>query len=176
MQWLTNQQRAGLLADYHRDAFHLEMRDLYNVEDELEPLRKWRAGEWHDPDAADWWEPWLAKVRQATVAGRTVRRLRIVTEPITEYTRFLWDGTRYNVSAGEDVRWLPRQRLPNSVDLPDQDFWLLDDTRLIFNHFDDTRRSMRMEEVTDANLAHRCARLRDQLWPLAVRHGDYRPT
>jgi hypothetical protein len=174
MQWLTDEQRANLFTGFDRDAFHLEMRDMYSVEDEVEPLRKWRNGEWQDPEAADWWEPWLVKIRNATGAGRAVRRLRIISEPITDYTRFLWEGTRYNVSAGEEVRWLPRHLVPERTAFPENDFWLFDDSRLIFNHFDEVERSMRMEQADDPSVVDLCVRLRDHLWPLGIPHSEYK--
>jgi hypothetical protein len=175
MEWLTSEQRANLFDVFIRDAFHLEMRDEYNVEDEAEPLRKWQDGTWQDPEAADWWEPWLAKMRKATGEGKSVRRLRIVTEPITDYTRFLWEGTRYNTSAGEDVRWLPRHLVPRETKFPDEDFWLFDDSWMVFNHFNEAERSMRMERVIDPAIVDACVRLRDQLWPAAIPHNQYEP-
>ncbi|WP_119728605.1 DUF6879 family protein [Thermomonospora amylolytica] len=175
MEWLTDEERQGLFDTFERDAFHLEMRDVYRVEDEVEPLRKWRQGVWTEEEAAQWWEPWLVKMRKATGEGRTVRRLRIVTEPITDYTRFLWEGTRFNVSAGEDVRWLPRHLVPEGTVLPPEDVWLFDDSRLIFNHFDEQALSMRMERVRDPEMIALVVQVRDALWPLAIPHEEYRP-
>jgi uncharacterized protein DUF6879 len=171
----NHQERQELFSTFEQDAFHLEMRDEYHVEDELEPLHLWSKGEWTEQAAAEWWEPWLVKIRAATGAGKTVRRIRIVTEPITDYTRFLWQGTRFNISAGEEVRWLPRHRVPSGVILPPEDLWLLDGSRLIFNHFDESTLSMNMERVTDPNMIARTVRVRDQLWPSAIPHSAYRP-
>jgi hypothetical protein len=42
MEWLTDRERQGLFGSFERDAFHLEMRDEYHIEDEAEPLRMWR--------------------------------------------------------------------------------------------------------------------------------------
>lgn len=176
MTLLSGEERARLFDTFERDAFHLEMRDLYLVEDEVEPQRKWRAGEWTHAEAAEWWEPWLAKMRQATSAGKTVRRLRIVTEPITDYSRFLWEGTGFNTSAGEDVRWLPRHLVPADIELPPEDLWLFDDTDLIFNHFDEQALTMSMERVENPELVKLTTTARDRLWPVAIPHTEYRPT
>jgi hypothetical protein len=54
-------------------------------------------------------------------AGTQIRRAHIVSEPVTEYIRFEWAGTQYNVTAGEDVRWL-RRRLAWRIALPGNDF------------------------------------------------------
>ncbi len=175
MEWLTDGERQALFGAFERDAFHLEMRDEYHVAEEVEPLRLWRKGEWTDELAREWWEPWLVKIRAATQVGKTVRRLRIITEPITDYTRFLWEGTRFNVSAGEDVRWLPRHRVPEGIPLPPEDLWLFDDSRLIFNHFDEQALSMRMERVTDPSSTAQTVRIRDRLWPVSISHDEYQP-
>src|SRR5437764_370956 len=87
-----------LFRDFKRSAFHLEMQDEYTVSDELEPLRKWRAGE---PDDYEWIRDWHELIKAATAAGKTVARARVVTEPVTEYVRFEHAMARFNIAAGE---------------------------------------------------------------------------
>jgi len=51
-----------------------------------------------------------------------VRQARIVSEPVTAYTRFLHDtATEPNIEAGEQIRWLPR-KLASGIALPGNDF------------------------------------------------------
>ena len=64
----------------------------------------------------------------------TIRRARIVSEPVSEYIRFEYDITFTNVEAGEDVRWLPRRRASDLL-LPGNDFWVFDDRLVLWNHF-----------------------------------------
>jgi hypothetical protein len=57
-----------------------------------------------------------------TVArGVIVRRARVVSEPVSEYIRWEHYVTHANVTAGEDVRWLPRRRATD-IPLPGNDF------------------------------------------------------
>lgn len=114
-----------LLGSATSSAVHLEMRDSYAVDYEKGPFADWRAGFRHDPaDRASWWRPWLDLIQETVGRGIVVRRARIVSEPVSEYTRFLYDGTFTNVAAGEQVRWLPR-RQASDIALPGNDFWLI---------------------------------------------------
>jgi hypothetical protein len=102
----------------------------------------------------------------------------VITEPITEYVRFEWDITPDNLAAGEDIRWLPRHLLPAGLVFPREglDWWLFDDRLAAFGHFYDDGRVKGSEIVTDPRVVAQCVRVRDQLWPLAIRHSDYKPT
>lgn len=118
-----------------RTAVHLEMRDSYAVDYEEGPFADWRAGFRHDPeDRPSWWRPWLDLIQENVRRGAVIRRARIVSEPVSEYTRFLYDGTFTNVAAGELVRWLPRRHACDLA-LPGNDFWLFDDEWVHWNHF-----------------------------------------
>ncbi|WP_353850373.1 DUF6879 family protein [Solwaraspora sp. WMMA2065] len=59
---------------------------------------------------ASWWRPWLDVEAEATRRGMVLRRARIISEPISPYIRYEYDGTCTNIAAGEQVRWLPRRR------------------------------------------------------------------
>ncbi|XVQ07266.1 DUF6879 family protein [Spirillospora sp. CA-255316] len=58
-------------------AWHLELRDTYNVEFEKEPLSRWLRGE---PDDFAWLDDWLRFIRELTASGVLVQRLRLVSE------------------------------------------------------------------------------------------------
>jgi hypothetical protein len=62
-------------------------------------------------------------------AGKTVRRVRVISEPITDYIRWEHVNTVLNLEVGEDIRWLPRHRLPDELIFPvdGNDWWLFDD-------------------------------------------------
>ncbi|GLW45349.1 hypothetical protein Stsp02_10110 [Streptomyces sp. NBRC 14336] len=163
-----------LLAACTRSAVHLEMRDSYAVDYEKGPFADWRAG--HRPnrdDRASWWRPWLDLVQEAVTRGVVIRRARIVSEPVSEYTRFLHDGTFTNVAAGEAVRWLPRRRA-SDIALPGNDFWLFDDRVIHWNHFSGEGRSLGGEIRDDTpHAAKLCADAFDAVWERAIPHGQY---
>jgi Family of unknown function (DUF6879) len=104
------------------------MRDAYGTEAELPHLRKWLAGE---PVDTDWLEPWFALVRAGTAAGKVFKRARIVSEPVSDYQKWVLQDSHRYVEAGEDIRWVPRSRV-SAVALPGNDFWLFDDEVVVF--------------------------------------------
>ncbi|GAB2732055.1 DUF6879 family protein [Kitasatospora kifunensis] len=154
----------------HR-AVHLEMRDSYM---QTEQFAAWRAGriDIDDPDSVEW----RALVADATARGVQVQRLRIVSEPLSEYTRYEYDITElHNAAAGEDVRWLPR-RQATALSLPGNDFWVFDTTTLLVNHFSGAGDWLDTEVVTDPALVAHCVAAFNGAWNLAVPHAEYRPT
>lgn len=156
-----------------RSAVHLEMRDSYAVEYEEGPFAAWRAGFRHDPaDRASWWRPWLDLIEETVGRGAVVRRARIVSEPVSEYTRFLYDGTFTNVAAGEQVRWLPR-RQASDIALPGNDFWLFDGRLVRWNHFTGEGASGGQEVSDDPADATLCAEAFEAVWARATPHDQY---
>ncbi|MEV5527130.1 DUF6879 family protein [Streptomyces prunicolor] len=164
---------ADLLSGATRTALHLEMRDVYAVDYESGPFADWRQGFRHNPaDRDSWWRPWLDLVEETVARGVTVRRARIVSEPVSEYTRFLYDGTFTNVAAGEQVRWLPR-RQASDIALPGNDFWLFDEQVVRWNHFSGEGASQGGAVTKDPAAAKLCSDAFEAVWERAVPHDQY---
>ncbi|MFM9499886.1 DUF6879 family protein [Streptomyces galilaeus] len=164
---------SDLLAGCTRSAVHLEMRDSYAVDYETGPFAEWRAGHRLDPDdRSSWWRPWLSLVEDTTARGVVIRRARIVSEPVSEYTRFLHSFTFTNVAAGEDVRWLPR-RQASTIALPGNDFWLFDDHTVYWNHFTGDGASAGGEVSNDPTAAKLCSEAFETVWARATTHDQY---
>ena len=107
MQRVTGEYRDSLIAGFQREALHLEMRDAYAAADHSR-FRRWLAGEAFDLEArGQWWRPWREMMGRHQAAGKALRRLRVVSEPVTEYIKFEWLDAAELVRLGEDVRWLP---------------------------------------------------------------------
>lgn len=154
-------------------AVHLEMRDSYAVDSEKERIAKWREGHRRDPaDRASWWTPWLEQIQQTVSRGVVIRRARIVSEPVGEYTRFLYDGTFTNIAAGEQVRWLPRRRA-SDIALPGNDFWLFDRQWVHWNHFTGDGGWAGEEITNDPAAAKLCAEAFEAVWDRAIPHDEY---
>lgn len=164
-----------IIARAERSAVHLEMRDSY-MRDDPEFIA-WQHGKRRDPaDRASWWRPWLDLIAETVARGVEVRRARIVSEPISDYIRFEYDGAFTNVAAGEGLRWLPR-RHATDIPLPGNDFWLFDDRLVLVNHFtgDGQWADPPKELIENADLAKLCATAFEMVWERGVPHEDYRP-
>lgn len=165
----TGEAFDNLFRTFARTAFHLEVEDSYHTPEESEPFRHFLAAE---PDDFAWHEPWLKLIREATQAGRAVTRVRVVSEPHIDYTRWGLSVAPLNMAAGEDIRWLPRH-LTAGLSLPPDDFWLFDDDRVVFSLFEDTGRFAGGAQTADPDIVERCRQLRERVWALAVPHAGY---
>ncbi|MER5636520.1 DUF6879 family protein [Kitasatospora sp. NPDC002227] len=160
-----------LLKHCQRTAVHLEMRDGYMRSDQA--FIDWKAGQ--RLDAATRWPEWFAIVTEARSRGVSVRRARIVSEPVSDYVQFEYEVTEgLNVAAGEDVRWLPR-RGATDLALPGNDFWVFDDQLLLVNHFDGDGEWTSPEQTDDQNTVKLCATAFEAVWDRATPHSEYQP-
>jgi hypothetical protein len=166
---LTDEEFYGLFRDFKRTAFHLEMRDKYGLDSEEGPFQRFMRGE---PDDHAWHAPWLGIVRDVTAAGKGIMRARIVTVPHSDYTRWSLANAPLNIEAGEDIRWLPRHDV-GDIELPAQDFWLLDDERVIWTSFDAEGRYLGSFEERDPQRISLCRSAYEGVWAIAIPHRDY---
>jgi hypothetical protein len=161
---------ADLFRRFTRSAWRWEAQGTYRQPDEVDPWQRWREGVPVSADL-DWLAPWLDDVREAARAGRRFERVRMLTEPLTEYLRWQMEVTPANVEAGEDIRVLPESEA-RSLDLPQDDFWLFDDERVAVLHFGPT--DLRGAEIiTDPDTVARYRSWRDLAWQHAVTFQDY---
>ena len=160
-----------LLGTVTRSAIHLEMRDDYGASSRA--FAAWREQRPYDrsgPDAA-----WRALIGSVIRRGAAVQRARIISEPVSDYIRFEYEVTPVaNLAAGEQVRWLPRQQASDLV-LPGNDFWLFDDTAVLFNYFSGDGAEAGTELREEPAIAKLCASAFEAVWDRAVPHEDYRP-
>ncbi|WP_031080973.1 DUF6879 family protein [Streptomyces sp. NRRL WC-3549] len=160
-----------LLANTRDSAVHLEMRDDYGTNPRLEA---WQLGErvdWNDRES--WWHPFHQTIADAVARGVSVRRARVVSEPVSEYIRWEHDATQGNLAAGEDVRWLSRSQVTGFL-VPANDFWLFDGKLLRIHHFAGGGSHVRDELDTDAETLKLCASAFESIWQRATPHSEYK--
>lgn len=161
----------ALFSQFAHTAFRLEVRESYaGMPYEVEPLRQFLAGE---PSVdLDWTTGYRNLVSEHATAGRRITRVRIVSEPWSDYTRFgVWlaAGT---IAAGEDIRYLPRSHHA-ITELPDYDYWLFDSSRLYVLHFTPEDNLIGAEPVTDATQIVTANAARDAAWHFAETRDKY---
>ncbi|MBB4910683.1 DUF6879 family protein [Actinophytocola algeriensis] len=156
-----------MFREFEHTAFRLETRDEYKSDNETVALRQFVAGA--DVDMG-WFDNWLSMIRQATAEGRQFSRVRVVSLPLTDYSRFGVFCSAYTNAAGEDIRYLPRDQ---AADLPDYDYWLFDSRKLVRMLFDDAENFLGAEVIDDPVevVAHNY--YRDAAWHRAVTRGDF---
>jgi hypothetical protein len=73
------------LAQVKRSLWRFEQQRSYAVDYELDQFEKFLAGHPESPDGNPDLSSWFARVRKHASEGRTIGRVRIVNEPITDY-------------------------------------------------------------------------------------------
>ncbi|WP_369371605.1 DUF6879 family protein [Promicromonospora sp. Populi] len=142
------------------------MRDAYNVPSEQEPLQRFLDGV-VDPG---WLGDWLPEIGQATRAGRRFRRVRVVSLPLTDYSRFGLTYAAFNNEAGEDIRYLARE---DAADLPTFDYWLFDSRTVAKLVFGDQDKLLGFELIQDPAVVVELNYQRDAAWHHAITRDDF---
>jgi hypothetical protein len=158
-----------LIAATTRSAVHLELRDTYTPDDQR--FIGWLAGK---PVPVPASPEWSELVRASTARGVTIRRARIVSEPLSDYIRFEHVITESNIAAGEQVRWLPR-KLARGLSVPVNDFWVFDDRLVRLGYFAGDGTYLDDEVTDDPAIVRACSVAFEAVWELAIPHADYRP-
>jgi hypothetical protein len=145
----------------------LETRDHYKSDNETDALRQFVADE--DVDMG-WFQNWLSMIKEATHEGRRFSRVRVVSIPLTDYSRFGVFCSEYTNAEGEDIRYLTRDR---AADLPDYDYWLFDSRKLVRMLFDENENFLGGEVIEDPATIVAHNYWRDAAWHKAVRRDDF---
>jgi uncharacterized protein DUF6879 len=161
----------ALFRHFAHTAFRLEVRESYaGMPYEVGPLRQFLAGE--DPVDLGWTTDYRTLVARHAAAGRCISRVRIVSEPWSDYTRFgVWLAAGNN-AAGEDIRYLPRTHRV-VAELPNEDYWLFDSHRLYILRFSEDDNMIGAEPVSDPARIVAANAARDAAWHHAVRRDPY---
>lgn len=158
-----------MFRSFEHTAFRLEVRESYNAPREVESFRRFRAGE---PVDLSWAETWFSMIREATAEGRHFARVRVVSLPLSDYSRFgLWAAQRTS-EAGEDIRYLPRD-LAERLDLPNHDYWLFDSRKLARMHYGEQDKFQGAEIITDPVKVVQHNYWRDVAQHHAIRRDDF---
>ncbi|MFD5562731.1 DUF6879 family protein [Kitasatospora griseola] len=128
---LDGEQWRSHFDSYQRDAFRFEAQPVYTMPREAENLARFLRGE---PRPADHNAAWHRRVQGFVSSGRTIGRVRVVRQPLTDYQRyqFAW-GIPGNIAAGEDIRIL--DVTGRDLEIPGRDWWLFDDSSVVHLNF-----------------------------------------
>lgn len=153
-----------------RTAVHWELRDDYTPDSE--ELAAWHSGWRPDPADSEYREGYYADIAAMVARGVEIRRLRLVSEPVTEYVRYEHALTFANIDAGEQVRWLPRSSAAYLL-VPALDGWIFDSELLLTHHWSG-RGDLQARVVTqDPGVVKLYSEAFEALWPLGIPHRDY---
>lgn len=164
------QLNAWMDRHFTRSAFRLETLQTYEVASDGSDYRRYLDGEptW-TPERK---QPWLDHLVAERAQGLQRRRVRVVTHPVTPYTRYECEwGYAPNVAAGELVRIYdvgPGGTWPRTGEFGTGDWWLVTDhagvTRAAMMRYAEDGRFLGAVEVTARTLLMGLVDTRDRLW------------
>lgn len=169
---LTGAALFSLFTQAERSIRRLSNRDRYEVAEEHEAYARFLAGEPDAPQFEADSRAYLVNVRAKVSAGVRYERIEVVPEPLTEYLRFDVWLRQYHVPAGEDVRFLRRERAA-TLDLPDHDFWTFDRERLALLYFTADDRLVGAELVDEPAMVARHEHWLDLAYRTATPYHAY---
>lgn len=121
---VTPTQFDAAFDNFRVSAFRLECRQTYAVNEEDARIRAFRQ-RLPRPERSIRTDPWLRRIAATTLAGKSWTRVRLITHPLTEYTRYELIGFVESQAVGDQIRILDLDKHPELVTLG-PDFWLFD--------------------------------------------------
>ncbi|MCD0448409.1 hypothetical protein LO762_04240 [Actinocorallia sp. API 0066] len=125
--FLADDEWQEYFGTFKRYAWRLELHPVYTMPHEEEALAQFREG-YRLPE--DYVSGWAKKVSSYVASGRSIGRVHIVRQPLSEYLQFEFDYYRGHARAGEDIRILDLTG-KDDPGLPDHDFYLFDDEAVV---------------------------------------------
>ena len=168
---ITDEEFDWLLSTFQREAVHLETRDVYGTAVKLPHKADWGGGTAAD---LDWLRRWCDTVQSSVGAGKSLRRVRVVSEPLSDYQRLSFALARPMIAAGEQIRWVPR-RLVSSIAFPGNDFYLFDDRLTVFLIYSGNGLATDRLVSSDPADIELCRAAFEDTWQLSIAHSDYQP-
>ncbi|MFC4327533.1 DUF6879 family protein [Streptomyces andamanensis] len=164
----------SLFHKFEYTAWRLETRGRYASDEDGERWKRFIETGSLDEKDVDVPEArrWRDTVRAQVALGKRIERVRIVDRPATTGQRYLFEGAKWNMSLGEDIRNLWRADA-DRLRLPAEDFWLFDSRLIALLRFDDDDQLTHVDLITEPAEVVRCSRVRDAAWHHAVTREQF---
>lgn len=144
--------------------FRMEVLPEYEVTSDGEDFQRWLEGATEPTWSRK--QPWLDTLRRERENGQISRRVRILSEQVTDYERYAcYFGYRYN-GEYEDIRVLRRGEHEIPTDLIERDFWIIGDAIVVTMYYHEHGR-FEGAEVADPGELGGHLRTRDRAWSVA---------
>ena len=163
----------GKITEFFRDGFEhtawrLETRRAYAADQRSEAYQRFLRGEERQADPGN---PWSVMVREATAQGRRIERVRVLDDPLSENQRYSLTSVKENLAAGEDIRYLRRDRA-QVHGLPDDDFWLFDSRLIARFRWDEAGWATHLDFTDSPEQVLLGCQARDAAWHYAIRYEE----
>lgn len=164
-----------LLGAAEHNVFRLEAMDDYDVPQEDGFCREYAAGTPVAriingmPDAMRWYE----FMERLAKEGRPSLRIRALPRRPSKYIRQELDIFQFAVDHGEDIRVLIKEQNSDIKTFWDSEFYVLDDSRVLYVKYDENNKYIGVEEETDSDCIIEKVRQRDTLIKRSVPFSQF---
>jgi hypothetical protein len=160
----------ALFENVQESWFRLETLQVYSVGYEREEYERFLETGRLDRAPGDWQH----MIRRHADAGRSLQRVHIIGEPLTDYLRYELEAYRHNSTAGEDVRVIPTPLPHWPAGLPQGvDYWLFDDRDVWDMHYDHEGGFLRATRSKSVSHLDQCRHWRDSAIAQSITLSDY---
>ncbi|MFG2692167.1 DUF6879 family protein [Kitasatospora sp. NPDC048407] len=129
---LDGEAWAARFRDFEREAWRLETLPAYNVPQEAEEIRAFKAGERIDPRTHS--NSYTEDLRRVRREGKSKGRVHIVTRPLSDYLLYEFMYYEAHAMAGEEIRIMDVTGRSNPlVGVPD--FWMFDKREVVLMNY-----------------------------------------
>lgn len=149
---LADEDFIAEVLNFEHTAFRLELQPSYAEPYEDALFAAFLRGDAPSPVTVPGLRDWYEAIGEHVSHGGRIERVRVQEDPPTDYQRFERWLDRWNIKAGEVMRYMTRRQAHDIGLLPGagrDDWWLLDSSRLIVMKFDGGGHRVRNEIVTD---------------------------
>ena len=170
---LDDEEFNRLFLDFRHTSYRLETLQRYDVPYERDEYHQFLAGLAQDTSEIMEWVD--GTISRAVRAGKRMQRVHVVEEPLSDYLRWEHACTEVNITAGEDIRWLPRTKAADLM-LPGADCFVFDHrvVRWNFQRGDGTN-PRHYTFSSDPRTIRDIVAAFELAWNRATPHADYKP-
>lgn len=145
---LDDKDFENLFITFQKSAFRWERLESYCVDSEAEDFKYYL-----DKNvclANDCDDNWLKLAEEANTRGKIMQRVCLLPEKLGDYLRFEINcGYIYSAEQGEKIYFIPKKIAINLKNIPDYDFWLLDDKILVKMNYDNEGNFLGAENINN---------------------------
>ncbi len=156
---------------FTRSAFRLEVLDRYMVDSDQDNVERYLAG----GSAPTWAQgsEWMDQLARERAEGKRNYRVHVLESPLSDYLRYECEwGYACTSNAGEEIYILDTAETPRPDGLINEDFYLIDDERVLVMRYDGDGRLLGGEPLPVSEAA-RYVRCREVAVAHAVPFGRY---
>lgn len=162
-----------LLNNFKKQAFRLELLDIYNVEGEWEVFQQFSEGKHVDYPGN---QEFCDEIKNHVNQGKSVVRVHVVPEVLTDYLNFeIKIGYLPQIDAGAKIFILERTKFDKLFLFPNpiNDFWMFDNQKVLEFIYDQEGHFLKENLIEEQNRRDQYLTLKEKVLTVATPLTDW---